>query len=51
MSEHCAQCGHRWVNHGDRAVTACDGGYESLDQHNRLGLARIAVCSCPGWQS
>lgn len=56
MTEICTECGHRQVFHGDRAVTACDGGYGATDvnawmkrQNGQPGDRR--VCSCSGWRS
>lgn len=46
----CANCPHKGVNHGDRAVAACDGGVSANWKH--LGLAaggKLSVCHCPGF--
>lgn len=43
----CKHCGHRFVNHGDRAIAACDGEFNSKG-FGRVGHA-WAICACPGW--
>lgn len=56
MTDLCTECGHRALFHGDRAVTACDGGYTPIGanewmmrQYHTTGDRR--VCTCTGWQS
>jgi hypothetical protein len=40
-------CGHRLVNHGDRAVGACDG---AISDKTRTPMGRTgSLCYCPGW--
>lgn len=51
----CAECGHALVNHGDRAIVACDGGMESRAAEARLnGKSRgptMSLCYCTGWKA
>lgn len=45
----CSNCGHPLVNHGDRAIVACDGGVQSLNVYGAFHGTHTAVCHCPGW--
>lgn len=38
------------IYHGDRAVTACDGGYSGM-QTSRFATGRGSLCGCPGWKA
>lgn len=42
-------CGHRFVNHGDRAITSCDGAYDGKATTTRTGPA-TPLCDCRGWE-
>lgn len=52
----CVHCGHPLNWHGDRAVCACDGGWDS-DAFNRFvpqtrnGYRPVSLCGCPGWKA
>jgi hypothetical protein len=53
VTDLCAICEHPITFHGDRAITACDGGF-TLNPTEFLTLTRRrnAVgpeCGCPGW--
>ena len=37
----CAECGHEFEHHGDRAVAACAPGISFFYCHS---------CDCSGWQ-
>lgn len=42
----CA-CGHRLLNHGDRATGACDG---AISDKSRNPMGRVgSLCYCSGW--
>lgn len=45
----CANCEHRFVYHGDRAITACDGGYMGTQNTRVRSEPGKAYCKCPGW--
>jgi len=47
----CGECGHPMVNHGDRAVAACDGGYDTNSTRPPVKGHGKAVCPCPGWRA
>ncbi len=47
----CEHCGHRMVHHGDRAITACDGGLISFAFYMPYGQVKRANCECPGWKA
>ncbi len=44
----CAECGHRFAEHGDRSTGACAGDYTPTATHTRAG-APGPLCRCSGW--
>ena len=47
----CKQCEHPLDWHGDRAITACDGGWNDLSKFSRFRRSGepVSLCACTGW--
>lgn len=51
----CTECGHPFEWHGDRAICACDGGWNGngvtrFVPTGRNGYRPVSMCPCSGWK-
>lgn len=48
----CKECEHPLLWHGDRAICACDGGWDRIQTFHRNVKPGegVSLCPCPGWR-